>query len=151
MASHRVTLLPDGKTVEVPTGSLVVEATRLAGIEVAQPCGGQGRCRRCSVQLDGGGLRPGAAVRPSRAALAGDVSVTIPPPETLPRLLVTDRVAAAESLPFRYVPAAMQSLRVFQVTLTEPSLQDSRDDLARFLARRTHAGHLPLELPLTPL
>ncbi|MBF8255511.1 MAG: 2Fe-2S ferredoxin-type protein [Anaerolineales bacterium] len=57
MASHRVTLLPDGKTVEVPTGSLVVEATRLAGIKVPQPCGGQGRCGRCSVQLDGGGFR----------------------------------------------------------------------------------------------
>jgi uncharacterized 2Fe-2S/4Fe-4S cluster protein (DUF4445 family) len=77
--------------------------------------------------------------------------VTIPPPETLSRLLVTDRVAAAEPLPFRYDPAAMQSLRVFQVTLTEPSLQDSRDDLARFLAGLTDAGHIPIEIPLPVL
>jgi len=163
MASHRVTLLPDGKTVEVPTGSLIVEATRLAGIEVAQPCGGQGRCGRCSVQLDGGGFRRRSALRLSGAdldagyALAcqtvieGDLRVTIPPPETLSRLLVTDRVAAAEPLPFRYDAAAMQSLRVFQVTLTEPSLQDSRDDLARFLAGLTDAGHIPIEIPLPVL
>jgi len=163
MASHRVTLLPDGKTVEVPTGSLVVEATRLAGIEVAQPCGGQGRCGRCSVQLDGGGFRRRSALRLSGAdldagyALAcqtvieGDLQVTIPPPETLSRLLVTDRVAGAEALPFRYEPAAMQSLRVFQLTLPEPSLQDNRDDLARFLAGLTDAGHLPIEIPLPVL
>src|SRR3990172_5111496 len=140
MASHRVTLLPDGKTVEVPTGSLVVEATRLAGIEVAQPCGGQGRCGRCSVQLDGG------YALACQTVIEGDLRVTIPPPETLSRLLITDRVAAAEPLPFRYDPAAMQSLRVFQVTLTEPSLQDSRDDLARFLAGLTDAGHIPIEI-----
>ncbi len=45
----------------------------------------------------------------------------------------------------------MQSLRVFQVTLTEPSLQDSRDDLARFLAGLTDAGHIPIEIPLPVL
>jgi len=163
MASHRVTLLPDGKTVEVPTGSLVVEATRLAGIEVAQPCGGQGRCGRCSVRLEGDGFRRRSALRLSGADLdagyvlacqtviEGDLRVTIPPPETLSRLLVTDRVAAAEALPFRYDPAAMQSLRVFQVTLPEPSLQDSRDDLARFLAGLADAGRFLIEIPLPVL
>jgi uncharacterized 2Fe-2S/4Fe-4S cluster protein (DUF4445 family) len=163
MASHRVTLLPDGKTVEVPTGSLVVEATRLAGIEVAQPCGGQGRCGRCSVRLDGAGFRRRSTLRLSGADLGagyalacqtvveGDLQVTIPPAETLSRLLVTDRVASAEALPFPYDPAGMQSLRVFQVTLPAPSLQDSRDDLARFLAGLADAGHSPITIPLPVL
>jgi uncharacterized 2Fe-2S/4Fe-4S cluster protein (DUF4445 family) len=163
MATHRVTLLPEGKTVEVPTGSLVVEAAHLVGIEVAQPCGGQGRCGRCSVQLKGTGFRRRSTLRLSAAdldagfALAcqtvveGDLRVTIPPPETLSRLLVTDRVASAEPLPFRYDPAAMQSLRVIQVTLPEPTLQDSRDDLARFLAGLADAGLSPIEVPLPVL
>lgn len=163
MASHRVTLLPDGKAVEVPTGSLIVEAARLAGVEVAQPCGGQGRCGRCSVQVEGAGFRRRSALRLSAAdleagyALAcqtvveGDLQVTFPPAETLSRLLVTDRVAAAEGLPFRYDPATMQSLRVLQVTLPEPSLQDSRDDLARLLAGLADAGHIPIEIPLSVL
>jgi uncharacterized 2Fe-2S/4Fe-4S cluster protein (DUF4445 family) len=163
MATHRVTLLPEGKTVEVPTGSLVVEAASRAGIEVAQPCGGQGRCGRCSVQLEGVGYRRRSALRLSAAdleagfALAcqtvieGDLRVILPPPETLARLLITDRVAAAEPLPFAYDPAPMQSLRVFQVTLTEPSLQDNRDDQARLLAGLADAGHIPIEIPLSVL
>ena len=163
MGTHRVTLLPDDKTVEVPTGSLVVEAAALAGVEIGQPCGGQGRCGRCSVQLTGNGFRRRSALRLSSAdldagyALAcqtvveGDLRVTVPPAETLSRLLVTDRVAGAEPLPFAYHPAAMQSLHVFQVTLPAPSLQDNRDDLARFLAGLADAGHTPVEIPLPVL
>jgi uncharacterized 2Fe-2S/4Fe-4S cluster protein (DUF4445 family) len=163
MTSHRVTLLPEGKTVEVPTGSLVVEATHWAGIDVAQPCGGQGRCGRCSVQLEGSGFRRRSALRLSPAdldagfALAcqtvieGDLRVTIPPAETVSRLLVTDRVAAAEGLPFLYDPASMQSLRVLQVPLPEPSLQDNRDDLARFLTGLADAGHRSTTIPLPVL
>jgi uncharacterized 2Fe-2S/4Fe-4S cluster protein (DUF4445 family) len=45
----------------------------------------------------------------------------------------------------------MQSLRVLQVTLPEPSLQDNRDDLARFLAGLTDAGHLSIGTPLPVL
>jgi uncharacterized 2Fe-2S/4Fe-4S cluster protein (DUF4445 family) len=163
MASHRVTLLPAGTTVEVPTGSLIVEAARQAGIEVAQPCGGQGRCGRCSVRVEGDGFRRRSSLRLSAAdleagfALAcqtvieGDLGISFPPPETLQRMLVTDRVAAPEALPFSYDPASMQTLRAFPLALPEPSLQDSRDDLARLLAGLADAGRSPIDVPLPVL
>jgi uncharacterized 2Fe-2S/4Fe-4S cluster protein (DUF4445 family) len=163
VGTHRVTLLPAGTTVEVPTGSLIVEAARQAGVEVAQPCGGQGRCGRCSVRVEGHGIRRRSALRLSTAdldagyALAcqtiieGDVRVAFPPPETLQRMLVTDRVVVREELPFAYDPASMQTLRVLQVSLPEPSLQDSRDDLARLLAGLADAGRFPIVVPLPVL
>ncbi len=39
------------RTVQVPTGTLLSEAAALAGIDITQPCGGQGRCGRCAVQI----------------------------------------------------------------------------------------------------
>lgn len=163
MTTHRVTLLPAGSSVEVPTGSLLVEAAQRAGLEIGQPCGGQGRCGRCSVHVDGAGFRRRSTLRLAPAdleagyALAcqtvveGDLRVTLPPPEIIQRLLVTDRMAPREELPFRYDPAAMQTLRVLQLALPEPSLTDNRDDLARLLAGLADAGQPPIEVPLPVL
>jgi uncharacterized 2Fe-2S/4Fe-4S cluster protein (DUF4445 family) len=66
-------------------------------------------------------------------------------------MLVTDRVAAPEALPFAYDPASMQTLRAFPLALPEPSLQDSRDDLARLLAGLADAGRSPIDVPLPVL
>jgi len=163
MATHRVSFLPAGASVDVPTGALIVEAARSAGLELAQPCGGQGRCGRCSVHVEGQGFRRRSTLRLSRAdldagfALAcqtvveGDLRVTLPPPETLARLLTTDRIAAGDALPFSYDPRTMQSLRVLPVTLPEPSLDDNRDDLARLLAGLADAGHSLIDVPLPVL
>lgn len=163
MTTRRITLLPSGATVEVPTGSLVVEATRLAGVEVNQPCGGQGRCGRCSVQIEGDGYRRRSTLRLSpedldagyalacQTVVEGDLRISIPPTEKIQRMLITDRMAAREDLPFSYEPSTMQSLRVLQVALPAPSLDDSRDDLARFLAGLADAGHSPIDVPLPVL
>ncbi len=163
MPSHRVTLLPAGITVDVPTGSLLVEAAAHADLDLAQPCGGQGRCGRCSVRVEGTGFRRRSTLRLAQAdleagyALAcqtvveGDLQVTLPPAEIIQRLLVTDRMAPKEALPFHYDPAAMQTLRLLQVTLPPPTLEDNRDDLARLLAGLADAGHPLPELPLPVL
>jgi uncharacterized 2Fe-2S/4Fe-4S cluster protein (DUF4445 family) len=50
---HRVIFRPSGKEVSVETGTKVSEAARLAGVEIATPCGGTGRCGRCTVLIDG--------------------------------------------------------------------------------------------------
>ena len=48
------------KTIAVTTGALLTEAARQAGIDIAQPCGGQGRCGRCAYREWCGGFRPRA-------------------------------------------------------------------------------------------
>jgi len=57
MNAHTVKLLPAQATAKVPTGALVAEAIQLAGLQIAQPCGGQGRCGRCAVIVEQGAVR----------------------------------------------------------------------------------------------
>jgi len=45
---------PDGRTVAVPRGYSVLEASRSAGIPHASVCGGRGRCSTCRIRVVGG-------------------------------------------------------------------------------------------------
>ncbi len=58
-----VRLEPAGVTVTVPAGSLLEDAISKAGLRVALPCGGQGRCGRCVVQVKEGSVRRRSTVR----------------------------------------------------------------------------------------
>lgn len=49
----RVVFHPSGKEVEVDAGTRISDAARLAGVTIATPCGGVGRCGRCNVIIDG--------------------------------------------------------------------------------------------------
>ena len=62
-------------TVEVRTGTLLTEAASLAGIELMQPCGGQGRCGRCVVQVLGGNVRQRSTLRLSQEDYLGAAQV----------------------------------------------------------------------------
>ena len=54
---HTVIFEPIGKRVTVPAGTSLVEDAQLAGLEINQPCGGQGRCGRCLVKVESGQVR----------------------------------------------------------------------------------------------
>ncbi len=160
---HRITLRPSNRTVDVPTGTLLAEAAQSAGLELAQPCGGQGRCGRCAVQIEGSGYRRRSTLRLSaedldagyalacQTVVEGDLAVLIPPQERLQRMLVTDRVAARAEVPLAYDSSSMQSLRILQLALPEPSLDDNRDDQARLLAGLADAGHPSPAVPIPVL
>ena len=89
MATHRVTLLPEEKSIEAQTGALVSEAIEAAGFDISQPCGGQGRCGRCAVLVEEGSVRRRSTIRLSaddlssgwalacQSVIEGDVTVTI--------------------------------------------------------------------------
>jgi len=49
----KVTFLPEGKTIEAPAGSTVMEAAVLAGLQPDAPCGGRGLCGKCGILVDG--------------------------------------------------------------------------------------------------
>ncbi|PYM74691.1 MAG: hypothetical protein DME10_05980 [Candidatus Rokuibacteriota bacterium] len=44
---------PDGRSVAVPVGSTVLEASRSSGIPHASVCGGRGRCSTCRIRVSG--------------------------------------------------------------------------------------------------
>ena len=53
MTSFKVTFLPSGKSAEVEAGTKISDAARTAGAEITTPCGGTGRCGRCTVIIEG--------------------------------------------------------------------------------------------------
>src|SRR5512139_632527 len=116
MADHLVTFDVASEPVKVPTGTLLSEAARLAGVEIGQPCGGQGRCGRCAVQITSGSVRRRSTLRLAeedieqgfalacQSIVEGDITVSLPPQEKVERLLTTDRTVADISAPPGYNP-----------------------------------------------
>lgn len=49
-----VTFLPTGKTVDVPPGTELLDAARIAGVDIDSPCGGKGTCGKCVVLIRSG-------------------------------------------------------------------------------------------------
>lgn len=143
--NHTLTFTFDNKqtSVTVPTGTLLSDAAHQAGLEIGQPCGGQGRCGRCAVQVLAGDVRRRSALRLSAEAVEqgfvlacqsiveGDASVFIPEQEKIERRLTTDRVAAEVQVPDGYEFTWSQAMRRVNVRLTEPSMDDQTDDWAR--------------------
>jgi len=162
LAIHKVTLLPTEVSVEVPTGTLISEVIQGASLDLSQPCGGQGRCGRCAVILEGTGARRRSTIRLTaedvatgyalacQTVIEGDVTITIPEQERIERRLATDKSARKIELPFAYDPATMQSVQAFQVDLPPPSLQDNMDDLSRlekvFIAKGFSSIIVPLPI-----
>ncbi|MFO8007300.1 MAG: ASKHA domain-containing protein [Candidatus Brocadiia bacterium] len=61
--THRVTFQPEGRNVFVLDGTKLVEAAGRAGIILNQPCGGEGTCGKCRVQILQEAPEPTAAGR----------------------------------------------------------------------------------------
>lgn len=143
MAQHRVTFEDSKEPVLVPTGTLLVEAAHQANVQISQPCGGQGRCGRCVVQIIEGHVRRRSTLHLSpqdieagytlacQSVVEGDVRVRVPPQEKIERRLSTDRTAAEIVVPPGYDPSVHQTIRRISLQLPPPSTDDQRDDWNR--------------------
>lgn len=164
MAIHTVHFLPAGRTVQIPTGMLITEAARQAGLDLNMPCGGQGRCGRCAVLVRNGAaaVRRRVTLRLSPEDLAagyalacqsvieGDAIIEIPPQERIARRLTTEKAARRVEVPFPYDWREHQPIRRYFVQLSPPTLDDQTDDWARLrreLARQHGLRGLVAELP----
>jgi uncharacterized 2Fe-2S/4Fe-4S cluster protein (DUF4445 family) len=150
---YSITFETNGEGVSVSKGTLLSEAARLAGLDIFQPCGGQGRCGRCVVQVKEGVVRRRSTLRLSAEDIAsgfalacqtvveGDVVIAIPEQEKIERLLVTDRTAAEVEVPPSYDWHTSQTIQRVRVSMTQPSMDDQIDDWARLQnALRKQAG-----------
>ena len=143
MADHKVKFDIVDEPVLVPTGTLISEAAQKAGVEITQPCGGQGRCGRCVVKIEKGNIRRRSTLRltsediESGYALAcqtvieGDVEIIIPPQEKIERRLTTDRTVAEVTIPDGYDPKTGQTIQRVALQLQNPSMDDQTDDWSR--------------------
>lgn len=161
--AHTVTFLPDNKETLVPVGSLLVDAAQKVGLDINQPCGGQGRCGRCLVRIESGQVRRRSTLRMSdedikegyalacQTVVEGDVTVVIPPQVKALRKLVTDKTAVAADLPFPYIPAVDQPLKIVNLEIDPPSKADQTDDwsrLKRALLPRLDCQVLDITMPM---
>ena len=160
MATHSITFHPSNKKNSSTTGSLLTEAIRDAGLDLAQPCGGQGRCGRCAVIVESGNVRRRSTIRLSasdleagyalacQAVIEGDAAILIPEQEAVERRLVTDKTARKVEVPFAYDPIRDQTIRAFDLTLDPPTLEDSTDDISRLERALAAQGIFNLDVPL---
>jgi len=151
---HTITFTLDDKptTVSVPTNALLSDAAHLAGIDIGQPCGGQGRCGRCAVMVTSGDIRRRSTLRLSlddiaqgyalacQTVVEGDVAIYVPPQEKIERRLTTDRVVAEVTVPSDYEYPFAQTVRRVHLALTSPSMDDQTDDWSR-LQTAFRLGH----------
>ncbi len=130
-------------TVKVPTNTVLADAAHMAGIDIGQPCGGQGRCGRCAVQVTDGSIRRRSTLRLSdediekgyalscQTVVEGDTAIYVPPQEKIERILTTDRVVAEVTVPEGYDYLQVQTVRRIHLDLTPPSMDDQTDDWSR--------------------
>lgn len=128
----------DSVSLKVPSGTLLSEAAQLAGVELQQPCGGQGRCGRCIVRTEGA-VRRRSTLRLSshdiasgyalacQAVVEGDVIVHVPPQEQIKRVLTTDRTLAAVTAPVSFDP----TIKHVALNVPPPTMDDQTDDWSR--------------------
>jgi len=149
--------------VEVPGGTLLTDAAEKAGIEINQPCGGQGRCGICAVQVTSGQVRRRSTMRLSaddvergyalacQTVVEGDVSVIVPPQEIIQQRLTTGQSAADVSVPPDYDYHRDQTVQRISLELKHPSMEDQTSDWARLktaLQGKSDLGNISISLPV---
>jgi len=149
----RVAFSPDRTTVEVDEGVSVLEACRRAGIEIDAVCGGEGKCGRCRVKVEGEFSSEPSPLLTEEDARAGFVlaclakvqgalSVEIPSRSRLGRHQILTR--SVEHIPKPLSPW----VKKMHLELPPATIGDSIADLER-LRRALHAPHI--EVPLEVL
>jgi uncharacterized 2Fe-2S/4Fe-4S cluster protein (DUF4445 family) len=149
--------------VEVPSGTLLTDAAQKAGIEINQPCGGQGRCGQCAVQVTSGKVKRRSTMRLSpqdvkkgyalacQTVIEGDLEVVVPPQEKIQQRLVTSQSAAEVAVPPGYEYQQDQTIQRISLELKPPSMEDQTSDWDRLetaLHQKLNLNKISISLPV---
>jgi uncharacterized 2Fe-2S/4Fe-4S cluster protein (DUF4445 family) len=161
--THKAKFVDAKEPVEVPTGTIISEAAKIAGININQPCGGQGRCGRCAVKIQSGNIRRRSTLRLTakdveegyalacQSVIEDDVEIFVPPQEKIQRRLVTDLTARKVTVPEDYDYYTSQTLQRYRLSIDPPTMDDQTDDwsrLQRALKQETGIENIQISLPL---
>ncbi len=154
--NYEVVLQPIGRRIEVPAGTNLLDAARLAGVELVAICGGEGTCGTCRVHSVSGQLSPRTLTEAAelsdddlaagdrlacQAEVLSDVRVDIPPESfTAPQRLQLE----GQEIPTELDPIVVP----LEVEVPPPSLSDLRSDLTRLRDVLTGFGHGDLRFSL---
>jgi uncharacterized 2Fe-2S/4Fe-4S cluster protein (DUF4445 family) len=158
-----ITFAPSGETIEVPRGTSLLDAAILCELDVPAPCAGQGRCGRCRVRVASGDVErrssaslstadilEGWAVACQTYAGEGAVEVEVPERRKEEARPHGHAVAEPESLPITCDYKQDPAVRLFELDIEPPSLDDQTADfdrLRRALQQQHGIEELRAELP----
>ena len=141
----KVVLQPEGKHVRIKVRKTILEAARLAGVDLVSTCGGRGKCGKCRVVCEIGKKNLGSLTEieqsllspeeisaghrlACRASVNGDVTVRIPEESrTGKQRLQTEGITTRAKLD--------PLVRKYLVRLSVPTLEDNRSDADRLLEK----------------
>ena len=124
---HQVYFIRENKKIEVPQGTTVLEAQRMAGLRPDAPCGGAGTCKKCRVIING------KDVQSCQIKVLEDLTV-----DTAVSPSLKDAVILTEGLsePVTFHPG----IAIHPVELKKTVPGDKRSDWERLLLALTDAG-----------
>ena len=154
--TFRVTFQPDGRNVFVLEGANLVEAAGQAGIVLNQPCGGQGTCGKCEVQVTEDAPAPTAAEREHltdeeieegtrlacQVTVEGDIKVWVPDESRFfEQHILTEGVGEG----YTFDPPLQKRC----VNVSAPTVEDQRSYVDRLKEALADDGQeLEMDLPL---
>lgn len=149
-----VTFLPESRVATVPKGTSLLDAATLAGATIIAPCGGEGVCGECRVQVKAGSVEhvERGCLSPDELAegwiltcasrVTSDLTVYVPQEEELDGRRVAGKVLTPggdDEAPAR-LRAAEPLARKWLLRVDPPSLDNSFSDLDRLLAAIRRSG-----------
>ena len=162
-AMASITFTPSGETIEVPKGTSLLDAAILCELDVPAPCAGQGRCGRCRVHVTSGEVErrsnaglataeilDGWAVACQTYAGAGSIEIDVPERKKEKVRPHGHAIAEPESLPITCDYLKNPAVKLFQLEIEPPSLEDQTcdfDRLRRALSQQYGITELRAELP----
>ena len=158
-----ITFSPSGETIEVPRGTSLLDAAIMCELDVPAPCAGQGRCGRCRVRVASGEIerrsnagmstaevQGGWAVACQTYAGAGAIEIDVPERREEKVRPHGHAIAEPESLPITCDYLQNPAVKLFELEIEPPSLEDQTSDfdrLRRALGRQHGIEELRAELP----
>ena len=133
-----VRFLPTDVSVEVPAGTLIHEAAIRAGIhDLELPCGGQGTCGQCLVELADQDNR---TVMACQTRVSRDIIVRVPEDRNVAMRVVGDShfLAAEELLPDRGKLSPL--FRVERLTVPPATIEEHYSDWSRLVREVGRTG-----------
>lgn len=158
----KVRVLPVDLVVEVERESLLQDAIERAGVQLDLPCGGQGRCGRCTVIVREGEVRRRSVARLAPEQIAqgyalacqtlvmSDLVVMVPPADapTIRPKTTLEAVGVGPTM-VKCAPGVSPCVQKYHLVIEPPSLADNTTDferLKRELARQYGVRELTTSL-----
>lgn len=171
MRMNKVTFLPHGREIEVPSGESLIRAALNAGVHINASCGGEGVCGKCRVLIEQGEVTGGISERLSAedvakgyrlaclSEVAADVAVRIPVESSIDVSVLNKQASTRRKATIKHVDfnslkeqgLFIPPVEKIYLELPPPDAQNNMPDVTRlieYLKLKGDEHKLELTLPV---